>query len=124
VPSDAKCAVETQTRVCEDGVFGQWSGTYTFEACSVAAATVFTCDQSQYGFCHAFSGANAPTDRDNVCLVGIKGASCPSGAVGVCDLSGVNGNPIGYVQHYYSAQYGGYSAKDLCQQGGGTWLAL
>ena len=35
VNAPATCESETQTRVCNDGNFGIWSGSYAHEACTV-----------------------------------------------------------------------------------------
>jgi len=42
VPAGSQCVSQTQTRTCNNGVWGNWSGTYTFLTCSVAAA--LSCD--------------------------------------------------------------------------------
>ncbi len=36
VPFGQTCAQEKQTQTCNDGTLGAWSGTYTFESCTVA----------------------------------------------------------------------------------------
>ena len=33
-PTEPECQSEEQTRTCNDGTWGQWSGTYTFETCT------------------------------------------------------------------------------------------
>ncbi|HYX33731.1 MAG TPA: hypothetical protein VE954_11510 [Oligoflexus sp.] len=37
VPYDQRCVSETQTAVCSKGVLGPWSGTFTYDNCTVAA---------------------------------------------------------------------------------------
>jgi len=126
VPSGASCLSETQTRLCTDGVWGDWSGTYTFATCTVEAPAVYVCDQHtglDYGVCHEFSGASAESDATNACGVGTLGSACPAGSIGRCDLSGVSANPDGYVQFHYVSTYiaDASASESLCVSGGGTW---
>ena len=47
VPFGQKCSGETQTRLCTNGDFGPWSGTYTQATCAVADP--LDCDQTPHG---------------------------------------------------------------------------
>lgn len=128
VPNGESCVSEEQSRTCDDGVWGDWSGTYIFTDCTVEAMDVLSCDQQtglNAGVCHEFFGANAASDLATFCGAGIQGTGCPGGAVGYCDLSGIGSNPDGYAQrHYVSAAIADAAASEsLCDLAGGTWSA-
>jgi hypothetical protein len=67
-PSGSVCTSETQARVCEDGVWGDWDGTYTAPSCAGQNATGELCTEF-YGDGHCETGATM-----DICC--ISGSGC------------------------------------------------
>ncbi len=58
-PYGASCRAETQTRTCTDGIFSTWTGTYTYDTCTVAAP--LNCGSILHGQSETRTKYNAPT---------------------------------------------------------------
>ena len=121
------CKGETQTRLCTDGTFAAWSGTFKMPGCSPPAAPatgVTSCLQPSEAEvkCREYTGANRATYEDD-CTGGWSATrGCPVGGsvVGKCTGVTLQGDPTS--NFFYSPT--AISPQAACVATFGTWTEL
>ncbi len=117
VPSGSTCNSETQTLPCDNGVVGEWTGTFTFEDCEVEAGSAY-CAVSP-GLC-----ISAPTTTESLaawCTVTPAEGSCQEYYFGQCAFED-DSHPEGYTEYYYNWD-GPMKTETDCTQEGGSYTA-
>jgi hypothetical protein len=127
VPNGNVCNGEAQSRSCFDGTWGNWSGSYTFESCTVDAPFAGSCTLSLNGEVYACTDAVGSAYTAPITCSGTYSAShCPSNAdlLGYCKLK--PGGLAQYEQHLYYYESAVYpddtGGKQYCSIQGGTWV--
>ncbi len=128
VPFGSACVSETQTRTCDNGVWGAWNGTYKNESCTVAEPA--SCDGVAHGGTESrirYKAASVPNgstceqeEQTRTCNDGVWGTwtgtytflTCAPTA-GSCTLSVVGGQPS-VCNDYVGSSYTQAVAQSTC----------
>jgi hypothetical protein len=123
-PVDA-CQQETQTRQCNNGTFGSWSGSYLSEGCATRpapSANVVSCLSllTYTPYCTEYRGTIDLSVYQQSCS-GVWDATrgCATGgtSMGKCTY---DASPVRVGQSFY-APIASFDHRALCLQQGGTW---
>ncbi len=78
VPFSAECHAEVQTRKCDNGTFGPWNGTFTFETCDQTKPK--SCDDTPSGGkVSRVRYASYSVPFDSQCAPEVQGRTCANG---------------------------------------------
>lgn len=80
VPSGENCREEIQSRVCEDGDWGVWSGSFSFESCQVEGKA--SCGQTPHGGSEVRTRYEEPSVVfGNTCAEEVQTRTCDDGSL-------------------------------------------
>lgn len=126
VPHGETCRSEEQSRACDNGTWGAWNGSFSYETCTVEEPFAGSCtlyhEGEMYSCLKATGSAHTSDVIEATCSGVYSSGNCSSASLlGICTMLG--GDVYEQEMHYYqSAVYPDASAAETtCGLQGGSW---